>query len=127
MWLIIYGWIKSYVTPIIVIGGIITGAYLRGQWDESKFKSQEASLRAECEQAKAKNKEANDELQKNLSTVRSNLASFKRLHPGVCIRTDQRAAGRGEYAGKNGISTDWLRDYAAECEIYRQEVISLIK
>ncbi len=86
----------------------------------------EKSLIAQCAEEKQATKEANDELQKNLATVRDKLAANK-LRSSLCIKPTEHTASRGEYAGQNGISSDWLREYAAECEIYRQEVIALTK
>lgn len=81
-----------------------------------------------CNADKAITKEANDALQKDRDTIAKRLAALKLQHPASCVPIPGHAIALdsgGEHAGQNGISSDWLRDYAAECEGYRSEVIDL--
>lgn len=89
---------------------------------------QKAMLIAACETDKQKTKEANDALQKSAHDIAGKLAAYKRLHPSSCVPVAGVAqpAPRGAgHAGEDGISSDWLREYAAECEAYRQQRIIL--
>lgn len=96
----------------------------------SALAAQESQLNAACEARQKITKEANDALQAALNTTATKLAVAKRVHLSHCVvTTDGKLAGSaangGQHAGQNGISSDWLRDYAAECENYREEVIVL--
>lgn len=86
--------------------------------------AQAAEMQKQCDADKALTKGAQDALQKNLDDVNRKLAALKRVRPAKCVPViagaSDAAAFHGEHAGQNGISTDWLRDYAAECESIRQ-------
>jgi hypothetical protein len=93
--------------------------------------TQKTAMEKSCAEDKAITQGANDALQKNINIISSKLAASKRVHPANCllaapIKTDTSSGG-GQHAGQNGISSDWLRDYAAECETYRQQRIVLEK
>lgn len=98
---------------------------------ESALAAQAAELAKRCEIKMKSTKEANDELQKNIGTISAKLDTAKRMHPSVCVpvvsKLAQPSTGGAEHAGQNGIETDWLRDFAAECETYRSEVVILNK
>ena len=85
------------------------------------------SLIASCENDKQITKDANDDLQKKLTDITHKRDTLKRLLAGprcvvpAAVKTDNSAGGT-EHAGLNGISVEWLRDYAATCEGYRVEV-----
>lgn len=125
----------AYGSAIIAVFGI--GWHIRGLSDESALKSaldrQETALNAQCDSDKKTTKEANDAIQQNMSTIASKLNADKRLHPSVCITPSSRlakypAGGAGEHAGQGGTvagTSDDFRDYFAECEQYRSEVILL--
>lgn len=71
-------------------------------------------------------KERNDALIKERNRIAADAARYKRMHRDTCIYP--AGAGKlqstgGEHANLHGISTDWLRDYAALCETYRVELI----
>lgn len=82
-----------------------------------------------CETDKARTKEANDALQKSATDIATKLAQYKRLHPSTCIvphsGAPEPASGGNGHAGQDGISSDWLVEYSAECETYRQQRITL--
>ncbi len=84
---------------------------------------------AACESQKKLTQEANDALQTTNEAIAAKLAAAKRLHPAHCVAIAGNLAidsgGGPEHAGLHGISSDWLRDYAARCELYRSEVIVL--
>lgn len=93
---------------------------------------QKTQLEQKCKDDQAITKGANDELQKKYNSIAGKLAASKRLQPAHCIivassgETISAGSGVG-HAGQNGISTDWLYEYAAECETYRTQRISLEK
>ena len=69
-----------------------------------------------------------DEIQKEIARISAASASYKRLHPLRCIVPAGRAEfqrDRPGYAGGDGegISSDWLRDFAARAESYRAQLI----
>lgn len=80
-----------------------------------------------CNTDKATTKETNDALQKDRDDIAGKLAAYKLHQPSSCVHvaghTNLPGTGAG-HAAENGISTDWLRDYAAEAEGYRRELIS---
>ncbi len=101
-------------------------------WIEARHRTElvnlETSLKEKCESDKQITKDANDGLQKQIGIIAGKLAASKRLR-ATCIvpvtGKDNPAAAGGKHAGQNGISSDWLRDYAADCETYRQQRITL--
>lgn len=82
-----------------------------------------------CKNDKQITEDANHALQKNIDNIQRKLAAYRLQPTPKCImptaESHQPAASGGEHAGQNGVSTDWLRSYAAECEQYRQERIAL--
>lgn len=86
---------------------------------------------SECQAAKTKTKEINDDLQKERERIASRLTAIKRVHANRCLTilayTGDAGAG---YAGRDGTitgTTDDFREYAARCNIYRSERITLEK
>lgn len=87
---------------------------------------QKASLEKSCADDAAITKGKNDELQTNLDAVTRERDRLKRVQPARCVlatpagKTDMAGVQR-QHAGENGvgINSDWLRDYAAECEQIR--------
>lgn len=94
-------------------------------WDQSNlYESVKAEL-ATCQTSIKETKVLNGKLQSDRDDVASKLAIYKRMRPNSCLQlanTQQIGAG---HAGTHGIETDWLREYAAQCEIYRRERIAL--
>lgn len=91
----------------------------------------QAKIEKECKDNQAITKRVNDDLLKSDVEIVNLLIDSKRLQPAGCIlpvtRETLLAPGGAEHATKNGISTDWLYDYAAECETYRSQRIALEK
>lgn len=124
---------RLFAIGAAIIACFGAGWHVRGLSDASKLQSalaaQESVLHKQCDDEKQVTKGANDALQKNLATISAKLAAAKRMHPSLCIRpvtgVAKPAASGGELTRQNGISSDWLRDFAAECETYRSEVITL--
>lgn len=80
-----------------------------------------------CELGKKTTKEANDALQKDRDVIAARLANSKRMYSS-CVSvssTANSAPGGKQYARQDGLSTDWLLEYAAECETYRSQRIRL--
>ncbi len=90
---------------------------------------QKTQLEAQCAEHKAITERANDDLQNEYAAIARKLADAQRLRPARCVvptaRPPVAPAGGGEHAGQDGISSDWLRHYAAECEGYRAERLIL--
>ena len=95
----------------------------------SALAEQHDLLTKSCNDQQTRTKEANDALQQTAADISSKLASYKRLHPSACVMPGkgkaQPSAGGSGHADGDGISSDWLREYAAQCEAYRQERIIL--
>ena len=96
---------------------------------EAALSEQHDLLTKSCNDDKQKAKEANDALQQTAADISSKLATYKRLHPSSCIlpgtgKAEPSAGGAG-HAGGDGIDTGTLRDFAAQCETYRQQRIIL--
>lgn len=116
----------------IAIGGFVAGGWAAHQWDAWALKSalseQETTLVKQCDAQKKITEEANNALQKDRDTIAAKLASSKLLQPAKCVSVASVAnhtSSGGEHAGQNGVRSDWLYEYAAECETYRSEVILL--
>lgn len=84
---------------------------------------------AQCETDKQITEDAQNDLQKRLNAVSRKLAVYRLQPKARCIMPVTKQAGAPSagagYAGADGISTNWLRSYAAECEQYRQERLTL--
>lgn len=130
-------WILSNLKTIAAVAAALAVAYAlhslsmaAAEAEKTKALSEQAAAyTSQCDADKAKTKEANDALQKSNNDIAARLARYKRLHPNACVvpqpgGTVAPGGGAG-HAGGNGISTDWLRDYAARCETYRQQRIVL--
>lgn len=118
-------WLIACAVCLAVGGGI--GWHEKALRVPALLEAQKTADQKECNIDKQKTRKANDQLQNDRDRIAADLATYKRVHPMRCIipagQPDARSSGP-EYAGGDGagISTDWLRDYAARCEIYRSEV-----
>lgn len=105
-------------------------SFIEASW-RHKLDDQKIALEKQCNDDKAITKGTNDDLQKAYDSIAGKLAASKRMQPARCVipasGKAEPPAGGAEHAGQNGISTDWLRDYAAECETYRSQRIGLEK
>lgn len=124
---------KLYIYALILLVTFGAGAKVNSVWAERKLTrelaAQAEKINQECEKAKQLTERANNEWQKQAHSNARRLAEYKRLHPNKCVMplTNMAvapASGRG-YAGQNGISTDWLRDFAKECNDYRAQRITI--
>jgi hypothetical protein len=92
---------------------------------------QRATLERQCADDKRITQEANDDLQQNYAAIARKLADAQRVRPAKCVVPTTHpavtAASGGEHAGQDatGVSSDWLFEYAAECEAYRGERVIL--
>lgn len=90
---------------------------------------EDAGKLASCIETAKLTKETQDALQVQYDAINARLARSKRV-PAACIPPRLNAGEAGaEYAGSNGrgISSEWLLEYAATAERYRQERIALEK
>ncbi len=104
-------------------------AYLEGK-HEKALSDQKTALNAQCDKDKATTKEAQDALQRNYDSIAARLARIKRVQPARCVpvpRTPNDSGSGDGYVGAHGISSEFLLDFAAECEGYRSTVIVLDK
>ena len=120
--------IAAGVALSILIGGFWLGWHERALREVAHLEAQRAADLKQCNDAQTKTKEANDALQKDRDTIASRLASYKLQHPSTCIPVAgaaQLSSNRPEHAGSHGggLSSDWLRDYAAQAELYRSSLI----
>ena len=115
-------------------------AYIQidGWWTERKHEQaladQKAALEKSCKENAAITKGANDELQKKYYDIASKRDYYKRLYENSIVvpapRSTEPVSLGEQYARRNGAvagTTDDFRDYAAKCESYRQERITLEK
>lgn len=93
------------------------------------MESEKAAIKEQCETEKLKTKEANDALQKSQSDIAARLAMYKRVQSNCNLSISTKPTSGGyEYARSDGRiigTSDDFRDYAAECETYRQQRIIL--
>lgn len=93
----------------------------------AKLDAQQSADAAVCQKSQQLTKDTNDALHKSRDDIASKLAALKLQHTSACVRpsSSPRLPNGGEqHAGQNGagVNTDWLRDYAAEAELYRQSL-----
>ena len=94
---------------------------------QDALKAQAALLTADCTAKQKVAKETNDFYQKTIGVVNARLKRSSMLSSKcVAISSDptQLSAGGYEHAGQNGLSTQWLHEYAAEAEEYRTQRIA---
>ena len=128
----------NLLNPYVIIGslGALLVSFLGGAalgWHEKSIRvpalleAQKTEDAKECKKKQAKTKEAQSALQKKYDAIAAKLAATQ-LQPATCVvvtRPSDLPSGGAEHAGQNGsgISSDWLRGYAAEAERYRSERI----
>lgn len=120
----------ALLAVVFAVGGMI-GWHERVLREPGMLDEQKKSDNQQCNTDKLITKEANDDLQKDRDAISAKLAALELQHPATCIPVTGKAqlpAGTGQHAGQNGagVSSDWLREYAAECEGYRSEVTTCI-
>ncbi len=120
---------ESKIALAAVAIAFATGGYLG--WHERVLREPDmiaAQVTADtkaCSAAQAITKGQNDELVKDRNRIAADAARYKLQHPNTCLYfTDagQLRSTTNQHAGVHGISTDWLRDYAAVCETLRSEL-----
>ena len=103
------------------------------QWrDKARELDGVKSALSSCEASKIVTKEANDALQRDRDIIAAKLASARRVQPRcVPVASGQpnalKAGAEHARPYARGIRTEWLLDYAAQCETYRSERIVLEK
>lgn len=111
-------------------GGGYLGWHERALREPAMLSAQQEADTKQCNADKEITKESNHDLKTNLDVVSAELARLKRVRSARCVAVATGQAGaadvRGEHAGQNdhGLSSDWLYDYAAQCESVRQGYIS---
>lgn len=127
------------MNPYFILGavGALLACFIAGGatgWHEKAIRvsalleAQQAADQQTCAKAQQITKEAQNALQKDHDDIAAKLAALKLRHPGTCVpvpgKTQLPASG-GKHAGQDGagVSTDWLRDYAAESETYRASLV----
>lgn len=123
---LILGLLGAYLATFIA-GGVL-GWHEKSIRVPSLLDKQQIADQQACASAQAKTQEANDALQKDRDLIAAKLAALKLQHPTTCVPTacSPHVSGSGAgHAGQNGagINTDWLRDYAAEAESYRSQLV----
>lgn len=113
------------------IGGGLLGWHEKTIRVPALLEGQQSVDQQECQKAQLITKGVNDVLQKERDDIARKLALVKLQHPATCVpvtASPKLPSTGSEYAGQNGssLSSDWLRDFAAEGEQYRQELGSCI-
>lgn len=128
----------SFLNPYVIAGaiGLLLASFIGGGflgWHEksirvpAELQSQEVVDALECSKAQQLTKVENDQLQKDRDGIADKLSTLQLQQPPTCVRVasspDISNSG-AKHAGQdgNGISSIWLRKYAAEAEQYRSEV-----
>lgn len=95
---------------------------------KTELTAQENALHEACDKDKAITKEANDELQNQVNIIARKLTAAKRVRSDCIVplaSSPQPTPSGGEHAGTHGVTSDALFEYAADCETYRQQRITL--
>jgi len=127
------GYIILLLMAISLLGGAGGTWYVKGNADklalEAAINTQKENDNKFCAKEKQITKEANDGLQKDRDAITANLAKYQQLHPPQCIMPAiTKPAAKGKHRARptaaNGISTGWLRSFAADdCAVYRAALI----
>lgn len=122
---------------IIVALGLLLVSFVTGGllgWHErairvpAQLESQQTIDQQACEKVQQLTKDANNDLQKSRDDIAARLSALKLQHSPTCVRPTGAAnlqPGGPKHARPDGtgLSSDWLREYAAEAEQYRREVM----
>lgn len=112
------GFALAWLIHLVILAGV-------NEDHRTAMAAQKDQLEKQCADDAAITKGKNDELQTNLDAVSRERDRLKRVQPARCIIPSSGKADvagvRQEHATGNGIgiSSDWLRDYAATCEQIR--------
>lgn len=91
----------------------------------------QTKLEKECKDNQAITKGVNDDLLKDDFDIGNLLNTSRSVQPARCIVPTSGKTilekGGDKYAAAYGVSTDWLYEYAAECETYRSQRLALEK
>lgn len=113
------------VFTVALATGFWTGWHERVLREPAMITAQQVADTKACNNAQATTKGENDELVRARNRIAADATKYKRLHPDTCLYfadTGELRSVANKYAGMHGISTGWLRDYAALCEDLRSEL-----
>lgn len=101
-----------------------------GEWRcTQKLDTLAAAMQARCESDKEITRKANDGLQKQNDIISGRLAALKRVQSSCIMPTSHAANATGGESGVNagahGLSAQFLLEFAAECEQYKQQRLAL--
>lgn len=97
---------------------------------QHELASQATALNTRCETEKETTREVSHEYQTKLSSLNAQLARLKRVQSRCILPESDAPAGRdgatpaGQLPRSNGISTDWLIEYAGNAEETRLKLLS---
>lgn len=138
-------WLAKNKTTVRVIAGLVLVVAVLGAWlyikdlrqnlkDAEVARDAAQSSLNQCVKDQKTAYEVSNEYQNALTDTRNQLANLKRLRGSGCVIPQRKpASGPNASAGLvvdadahgRGVSTDWLYDFAGECEGYRLQVIGL--
>lgn len=113
------------------IGGGILGWHEKGLRVPALLEAQKNTDKETCDADKKLTKDTNDALQKDRDAIARKLASLKLQHPATCVPVTNPTnvlTSNGGLPGQNGkgISSDWLRNYAADAKLVQSELANCI-
>ena len=108
-----------------IVGGVLGYEYRAGKVPAELLAQQSVDVTA-CQKVQKLTEDANDQLTKDRDAIAVQLANSLR-QPSTCVRVASSPvipSSGAKYAKHdgNGISSSWLRQFAATCESYRTEV-----
>lgn len=114
-----------------LLGGGVIGWHERSIRVPAELAAQQTTDNKACLTLQAVTQGANDAIKKDRDDISAKLKSLKLQRPNACVPVTPSpsiSVSGGQYAGQNGggVSSDWLRDYAAESERYRAELLVCI-
>lgn len=125
------GMIKTGFTVVVTAAVVGLTAWVLHDWSMGRadarhakaLETQKETLNGECQKDKHLTEETSRAYQNQLSDLRSQLATVKRVQPNRCVPTITRAASGRDDATANpqlpyphGVFTDDLYDFAADAE-----------
>lgn len=112
------------------LGGIGLGWHERSLRVPAEMAAQQDIDAKECYKFQKLTQDTNNDLQKQRDDIANELTALRLRQPTACVHTTGKAksSNSGETGHvANNVSSDWLLNFAATCEIYRRAVATIDK
>jgi len=128
------------IIALIIVAGLISGIFYAGYRSGTSSEKEESAKalilqktadKTECDRSKQITAGIDNGLQNNLNNINGRLSSGLLIEKPICTGVQlpfgagsNPSASGTKYAGPNGLSTGWLKQYAATAETYRVKLMA---